>query len=130
MALGRLLSLTNVGTSYDATNALKALGLATVEMTGFDTVKITVYVNKIGTGTQNWQLYNVTDTVQVALIADAGATGEKYLATTVTRLARPHRAEEAARQGQLHRLDGRPRLLRRLRHLPQDDLSGTGQTCR
>jgi hypothetical protein len=56
-------------------------------MTGFDTVKITVYVNKIGTGTQNWQLYNVTDTAQVALVADAGATGEKYLATTVTRLA-------------------------------------------
>ena len=52
MALGGLLTLTNVGTSYDATNALKALGPATVEMTGFDTVKITVYVNKIGTGTQ------------------------------------------------------------------------------
>ncbi len=32
-------------------------------MTSFDTVKITVYVNKIGTGTQNWQLYNVTNTV-------------------------------------------------------------------
>jgi hypothetical protein len=87
VALGGLLTPTNVGTHYDAANALKALDLATVEMTGFDTVKITVYVNKIGTGTQNWQFCNVTDTAQVALVADAGATGEKYLATTVTGLA-------------------------------------------
>jgi hypothetical protein len=31
LALGGLLTLTNVGTSYDATNAPKALDLATVE---------------------------------------------------------------------------------------------------
>ncbi len=42
-------------------------------MTGFDTVRITAYVNEIGT--RNWQLSNVTDTAQVALIAAAGAIG-------------------------------------------------------
>jgi hypothetical protein len=76
-------SLTNVGASYDAITASKDLGIALFDFTGASQVTFTVYANKIGTGTQSWQLWSVTDAAEITVIADAGASGDKVLTTTV-----------------------------------------------
>lgn len=56
-------------------------------MTGVSSIVFTVQVNKIGTGTQSWQLWNETDSAQVGVIADSGAAGNKTLTTTISGLA-------------------------------------------
>jgi hypothetical protein len=76
--------LTNVGANYDTITAAKELGIALMDFTGATSVTFTVFVNKVGTGTQTWQLWNVTDSAQIAAIADAGAAGDKYLTTTAS----------------------------------------------
>jgi hypothetical protein len=43
---------------------------------------LTVHVNKAGTGTQSWQLWNETDGTQVAVIDDAAAVGDNKILTT------------------------------------------------
>lgn len=71
--------LTNVGASYDAIAASKELGHQFIDFTGVVSVEFSVFVNKIGTGTQSWQLWNVTDSAEIAVIVDAGAAGDKTL---------------------------------------------------
>jgi hypothetical protein len=74
-----VITLTNVGTSYDAITASQGLGILLVDFTGVTQVKFSVRVNKIGSGTQSWQLWNETDGAQVGVIDDAGAAGVKTL---------------------------------------------------
>ncbi len=74
-----MITLTNVGSTYDAISAAKGLGLGLVDFTGVTSVTFAVFVNKVGTGTQSWQLWNVTDSTQVGVIDDVGASGEKTL---------------------------------------------------
>jgi hypothetical protein len=76
-------TLTNVGTAYDAIPASKELGFGLLNFTGITSVRFDVHVNKIGTGTQSWQLYNIDDAAEIAVINDNGAAGEKFLTTTV-----------------------------------------------
>jgi hypothetical protein len=76
--------LTNVGTTFDAIPGSQNLGFAAVQSAGITQVTFGVRVNKVGAGTQFWQLWNDTDGVEVAVISDAGATGIKYLQTTQT----------------------------------------------
>ena len=79
-----MITLTNVGTTYDAIAASKGLGLQDIDFTGATSCLFRVFVNKIGTGTQSWQLWNVTDGTQIAVIDDAAAAGDnKNLSTTV-----------------------------------------------
>jgi hypothetical protein len=80
-------TITNVGTTYDAVALSQNLGFIEVVMDGIDTIVFTVRVNKVGAGTQDWQLWNDTDSTQVGVISDAGAAGLKYLSTTITGLA-------------------------------------------
>jgi hypothetical protein len=89
ISLGSYLVLTNIGASFDTVNALqRGLGIVEMDMTGYDSVRFTVRVNKVGTGTQEWQLWNETDASQVALISDSAAAGDnKLLTTTVTGVA-------------------------------------------
>jgi hypothetical protein len=77
-------ALTNVGAAYDAITLSKDLGIALMDFTGATSVTFSVFVNKIGTGTQSWQLWNVTNGAEIAVINDAGAAGDKYLTVTVS----------------------------------------------
>ena len=83
IALGAFVTLSNIGASYDATNASQGLGVAIVQTVGITQIIFGVRVNKIGAGTQSWQLWNDTDAAQIAVIDDAGGTGVKTLSTTV-----------------------------------------------
>jgi hypothetical protein len=82
VSLGGLVTLTNVGAAYDATAGSKGLGFAVVDFTNVTAVDFTVHVNKAGTGTQSWQLWNETDGTQVAVIDDAAAVGDNKILTT------------------------------------------------
>ena len=82
VSFGGFLALTNIGTAYDGTDAARGLGTALVQTAGITSVIFGVRVNKIGSGTQSWQLWNETDGVEIALIDDAGAAGAKTLFVT------------------------------------------------
>lgn len=70
---------TNVGTAYDTTVVSKELGLALVDFTGATQLTFTVFVNKVGTGTQSWQLWNVTNGSEIVRIDDTGPAGDKTI---------------------------------------------------
>jgi hypothetical protein len=82
--LGGYVVLTNVGASYDATAPSKGLGISSIDFTGCTQIDFIVFVNKIGTGTQSWQLLNVTDGVELILINDAAGSGDKTLSVVKT----------------------------------------------
>ena len=82
ISLGGFNTLTNVGVAYDTIAAAQGLGVALVQTAGITRIIFGVKVNKIGTGTQSWQLFNETDGTEVAVIDDAGAAGVKNLSTT------------------------------------------------
>lgn len=84
ISLGGFVTLTNIGTAYDAIPASQGLGIARLQTAGITEVEFTVAVNKVGTGTQDWQLWNQTDAVEIALVSDNGAAGVKVLTTTRT----------------------------------------------
>lgn len=83
-SLGGYAILTNIGATYDATNPSRGLGIILVDMTGATQIDWNLQVNKIGTGTQSWQLWNDTDSIQIGVINDAGASGNKTLSLAVT----------------------------------------------
>jgi hypothetical protein len=76
VSYGAFVTITNAGTAYDFNNQQRGLGFTEIDMTGVTSIDLTVQCNKIGTGTQSWQLWNETDGAQVCVIDDAGATGE------------------------------------------------------
>lgn len=71
--------LTNVGSSYDAIAASQTLGFAKLDLTTYSHVEFYVTVNKIGSGTQSWQLWNDTFGAEIAVINDSGGAGIKTL---------------------------------------------------
>ena len=77
-----MVTLTNVGSAYDAIMASQGLGWGVVDFTGVTQVRMALRVQKIGTGTQSWQLWNQTDGTQIGVIDDAGAAGIKTLDQT------------------------------------------------
>jgi hypothetical protein len=74
-----VITITNVGAAYDAIPASQGLGIILVDFTGVTQVKFAVRVQKIGTGTQSWQLWSDTDNAAIGVIDDAGAAGVKTL---------------------------------------------------
>jgi hypothetical protein len=80
-------TLTNVGSAYDAIAASKELGLQRIDFTGATQVVFDVFVNKIGTGTQSWQLWNVTDNAQIGVIDDAAVAADNRLLTATFNVA-------------------------------------------
>lgn len=82
VTFGGQITLTNIGTTYDGIVASQGLGSAIIQTVGISQIIFGVRVNKVGSGTQSWQLWNDTDSTQVAVIDDAGATGVKNLSTT------------------------------------------------
>lgn len=77
------LTLTNVGIAYDSIAQSKGLGFFEGDFTGATRLRLTLMVSKVGTGIQSWQLWNMTNSSQVAVVDDAGAAGDKILTTTV-----------------------------------------------
>jgi hypothetical protein len=86
-SLGGYLLLTNVGAAYDTTAQSQGLGFVEMDMTGITSIELTVRVNKIGTGTQSWQLWNDTNAAEIGVVNDSGAAGVKYLRATFSGLA-------------------------------------------
>lgn len=84
VCFGGYLVLTNVGANYDTIAPARGLGIAQVEIGGITSITFGVRVNKVGSGTQSWQLWNDTDGAEIAVINDAAAAGDnKLLSTTV-----------------------------------------------
>lgn len=84
ISFGAFVTLTNVGAAYDTVTAARGLGIAEVDFTNIAQVDWGVSVSKVGTGTQDWQLWNETDSVELGVLSDAGAAGNKLLAGTIT----------------------------------------------
>lgn len=82
ISLGGFTTLTNIGSAYDGTDPARGLGVALVQTAGITQIIFGVRVNKIGTGTQSWQLFNDTDATEITVIDDAGAAGVKTLSVT------------------------------------------------
>ena len=74
-----MITLTNVGSAYDAIAGSRGLGIMDIDFTGITQVLFKVRVNKVGTGTQSWQLWNETDGIEIGVIADGGAAGDNKL---------------------------------------------------
>lgn len=83
ISIGSFVTLTNIGADYDTTQASRGLGIALVDFVGVDSIDLRIAVNKIGTGTQSWQLWNQTDAQEIGVIEDAGSAGEKFLTATI-----------------------------------------------
>jgi len=79
VALGAYVVLTNVGANYDTVAVSRGLGIALVDFTGAASVAFRVRCNKVGTGTQSWQLWNETDGAEIVHIDDAAAAGDNKL---------------------------------------------------
>ena len=62
--------------------ASRGLKVGLLNFTGLVQVILLVRVNKVGTGTQSWQLWNETDGAEIGVITDAGAAGVKSLQST------------------------------------------------
>ena len=77
-----MVTLTNVNTTYDANMASQGLGWGIIDFTGVTQVRMALRVQKIGTGTQSWQLWNETNGAEIGVINDAGAAGIKTLDAT------------------------------------------------
>lgn len=84
--LGATVTLTNVGAAYDAILASQGLGFADVDMTNVVSITVNVRVSKVGTGNQDWQLWNETDGTQVGVVTDSGAAGTRVLTFTVNNI--------------------------------------------
>ncbi len=87
VSLGGFATLTNMGATYDTTTTVFAslgLGWCRIQTAGITGVEFSVSVNKIGSGTQSWQLWNETDGTEIAVIDDAGVAGLKTLSVTVS----------------------------------------------
>lgn len=84
IGLGGFVTLTNVGAAYDTITAAQGLGIFRIQTAGVSVMELTVFVNKIGTGTQSWQLWDVTNAAEITVINDAGAAGAKVLTATRT----------------------------------------------
>lgn len=83
-----MITLTNIGASYDAIALSKGLGFGVLNFTGVTQAILVLFVNKIGTGTQSWQLWvtdmdGVSNGFELGRIDDAGAAGDKWLSTTI-----------------------------------------------
>lgn len=72
-----MVTLTNVGTSYDTTTAAKGLGFAEIDFSGVTSVVFTVRYNKVGSGVLSWQLWNETDSTEIGVITDSVAGDNK-----------------------------------------------------
>ena len=84
VSIGSAVTLTNVGSTYDATDASRGLGFAVIDFTGLTSIVLDASVNKIGTGTISWQVWNETDGAELFRVDDAGAAGVKTFSQTFT----------------------------------------------
>jgi hypothetical protein len=73
----------NIGAAYDTVAQSRGLGIALVDFTGCTSIEYRVNVRKVGTGTQDWQLWNETDGAEIGVVSDAAAIGFHTLTATI-----------------------------------------------
>jgi hypothetical protein len=86
-AMSGRVTLTNVGSAYDTNDDSKSLPFVYVQAAGVSRIDIELRVSKIGTGTQDWQLWDDTNGVEAlgpgsitsGSLSDAGAAAHKTL---------------------------------------------------
>jgi hypothetical protein len=73
VSLGGYLALVDVDTVYDSgpTLATRGLGIAQIDFTDATYLAFTVFFNKTGTGTHSYQLWNVTDGLEIVVVSSA-----------------------------------------------------------
>src|SRR5688572_18870131 len=69
-----MVTLTNVGATYDTTQAARGLGIGLIDFRGATHVRFVVYHQKVGTGNITYQLWNMDDGAIIAL-SGGGAEG-------------------------------------------------------
>jgi hypothetical protein len=86
-----MITLTNVGTSYDAIAAARGLGIGRRDFRGYNRLTLDVHHTKVGTGTVTYQVYNETDAAPLldasgteVLVSDSGSAGTRVLSATFT----------------------------------------------
>lgn len=85
--LGGRVTLTNVGTSYDAGNDSRSLPFLYLQRAGVTRIDLEVRARKVGSGTQDWQLWDETNAEEVlgpgtltsGSLSDAGAAADRTL---------------------------------------------------
>ena len=86
-----MITLTNLPTTYDGTQAARGLGIGLIDFRGCNQIRFVVYHQKIGTGTITYQLWNEDDGAIIALsgggaegvaVADAAAAAVRKLDQT------------------------------------------------
>jgi hypothetical protein len=81
--IGSFVTLTNVGSAYDATPGSRGLGFVAVDVTGITRLEMRIRYNKIGTGALSWQLWNETNEEELGVFEDAAAAGDNRVAAIV-----------------------------------------------
>lgn len=89
-----MITLSNVGTSYDATGPSKGLGFAEIDLSGATQVVCKIKYQKIGTGTLTWQLWNATDGVELGKFDDAALAADNKVATITVNSGIPSGVKE------------------------------------
>jgi hypothetical protein len=72
-AIGGGVTLTNIGTAF------RPLGMLRLQAAGITGFEFSVLVNKVGSGTQSWRLFDRTNNQQITVFDDTGAAGERLL---------------------------------------------------
>lgn len=75
ISLGTFVQITNVGATYDAVVSSRGLGLVRIQTAGITQVVAHIRVSKVGTGTQSWQLWDETNSAQLAVFDDSAVAG-------------------------------------------------------
>lgn len=65
-----MITLTNVGSTYDFVPAARGLGIGLFDFRGVAAIRFVVYVQRLGTGIQSWQLWNETNQIEICRIDD------------------------------------------------------------
>jgi hypothetical protein len=81
LSLGGRTTLTNIGSTY------LVLAAARIECAGINAFEFACRVQKIGTGTQSWQLWDATNGVELVVFNDTNGAGERDLGPTVSSFA-------------------------------------------
>jgi len=84
VSLGGYTVLTNIGSAYDTGNPGRGLGWARLEQAGITGIELRVRVNKVGTGVQDWQLWNETSAAEILVLSDADVAGLRELVGSVS----------------------------------------------
>lgn len=83
------ITLTNLGTTYDATPQSKSLGFVRLQCAGVTGAELTVRYNQQSAGALDWQLWDETNAAQIGVISTTGVGDNKNQTSTFTPATSP-----------------------------------------